>query len=463
MSKSVKLVLGAAVVVAAYVGATWYVGAKVQEYVEKQTAVVQDFLDTHSSVALFDQERRFTISQYKRGLFSSTVQYELHLKNNDTDVGLLFEDKIYHGPWPIAAGHFAPALAVAKGQLLATEQMQEWFEATEGQAPYQGETVIGFSGQMAGHGQFAAAQFQDPETGAQLDFDTTTVQYELTKDQSEIRLGMQLPQLRFLEPEQAQIVLTQLEVNAQLDAKETETYRSTMHLDTLSVDSDTMGPLELKGFQVALDSKQHQALVDAKIHYDVQQVWAGGTNWGRVDFLVDLKNIHQGLVNEMGMLAESDAPEDELKLQQLLGDFLSYKPELNQAKLTWINDKGESFVDTRMSAAPALVAYFQQGTELRDELGQIYDQLYLDISLSRPMLQQAFGEDSLMASMFDMMFDSAVQAGTELGLVTYDNAQVRLQFEFDSEQQVLLLNQQPITEEELVQLFLVMQMGGGLF
>lgn len=447
-------------VVAAYVGATWYVGGKVQEQVEKQVAVAQGFLDTHSSVALFDQSRSFSISQYERGLFSSKVQYELQLKNEDTDVGLLFEDTIYHGPWPIAAGHFTPALAVAKGELLPTEQIQEWFEATGGHAPYQGETVFGFGGHITGQGHFAATQFQDPETGAQLATDVTTLQYESKNNQTEFSLAMHLPKMNFQEPDQVQIELTQLNLAASLNSKETETYHSTLGLDSLNINSATIGSVELQGFQVALDSRQHEALIDAKVHYDIEQIWAEGINWGHLDLLIDLKNIHQGLLNEIGVLADSDDAEDELKLQRLLGEFLSYKPELKQAKLTWANEKGESFAETRMSAAPALVEYFQQGTELRDELGQVYNQLYLDISLSRPMLQQLFGEDSLMAAMFDMMFDSAVQMGTELGLVTYDNTQVRLQFEFDSERNVLLLNQQPITEEELVQLFLALQMGG---
>lgn len=461
MSKSVKLVVGAAVVVAAYVGATWYVGGKVQEQIEKQVVVAQEFLNTHSSVALFDQDRSFTVSQYERGVFSSKVQYELNLKNEDIDVGLLFEDTIYHGPWPIAAGHFAPALAVAKGQLLPTEQIQEWVEATGGQAPYQGETVFGFGGHITGHGVFAATQFQDPETGAQLTTAATTLQYEAKQDQSDVLLAMQLPKIDFQEPEQQlQVEFTQLDLTGNFNTKETETYHSVMRLDTLKVNSAMVDAIELKGFQLNLDSQQHEALVDAKVHYDIEQVLAKGVDWGRVDLLVDLKNIHQALLNEISALVESEQPEDELRFQQLLGEFLSYKPELQQAKLTWANEQGESFIETRMSASPALVEYFQNGTELQQGLGQLYEELYLDISLSRPMLKQIFGEDTMMAAMFDMIFDGVIQTGTELGVVTYDNSQARTQFEFDAEKNSLLLNGQPITEEELMQLLFALQMSG---
>ena len=65
MSKSVKLVLGAAVVVGVYVGASWYVGGRVQDELHKQVAIAQDFLDTNSSVALFDKKRSLTITHYE--------------------------------------------------------------------------------------------------------------------------------------------------------------------------------------------------------------------------------------------------------------------------------------------------------------------------------------------------------------------------------------------------------------
>lgn len=461
MSKSVKLVLGAAVVAAVYVGSSWYVGGRVQEEVQKQATVVQDFLNTNSSVALFDQKRSFTISHYERGLFSSTVQYEVELADQDNDLSVTFEDKIYHGPLPIAAGHFTPALAVAEGRVLETETVQAWFEAAQNPIPYQSKTVFGFDGNVTGKAEFAALNYIELDSQTQLQTDPVDVLYDYHKKTGAVKLDLHAPKLSLQDENQLNLVLSRLDVHvASNQNPEQAHYQSTMHLEAVTLRSAETGSLELKGVQVSVDSQSANELLHGTAHYGAQQVWAEGIDWGRLNFDVKLKNIHQGLINEMSVVVDSEEPEDELKLRRLIGDFLSHQPEIEQAKLVWANDSGSSLINTRMSPAPALVEYFKNDVELRDELGQVFTVLDLDISLSRPMLQKLMGEDNLMAAMFDMMFESSVEAGTELGLVTYDGTQVRLLFQFDAAQNTLLLNGKPITEQELVQLFFALQMGG---
>lgn len=463
MSKSVKLVLGAVIVAGVYVGASWYVGGRVQEELHKQAAIAQNFLDTNSSVALFDKKRSFTITHYERGLFSSTVQYEVELADQANDFGAKFEDKIYHGPWPIAAGHIMPALAVAKGRILETEQVQPWFEAAQNKEPYLGKAVFGFGGKVTGTADFAALRYVDSESQAQIQTEPMQVAYDYQQKSGDVKLDLHFhaPKLMVQDQDQLNVVLNHLDVHmvVKQDAEQ-ETSETTANLELVTFSSADMGSLGLKGVQISGVSQSSNDLLHGTAHYGIQEMWAEGKDWGRLDFDIALKNINQSIINEMGKVVESEEPEDELKLRRLVGDFLSYEPEIKQAKLVWANDSGSSLINTRMSPSPALVEYFKNDVELSEELGQIYNILDLDISLSRPMLQKMVGEDGLMASMFDMMFDNSVEAGTELGLVTYDGTQVRLLFQFDAAQNTLLLNNKPITEQELAQLFFALQMSG---
>ena len=461
MSKSVKLVLGAAVVAAVYVSSTWYVGGQVQDEVYKQAAIAQDFLATHSSVAMFDQKRSFKITHYERGVFSSTVQYEIELADAETDFTFKLEDKIYHGPLPVAAGHFAPALAVAEGQVLHTAQTQAWFDAAQNQRPVSTKTVFGFGGTVTGQAQLAALNYVDPEASVTLNTEAVAVGYEYQKKTGEISLDIAAPKLSLIDPEQFKLELNQLhmQVNANENPDQGH-YDSVLTLDHLHLNSTDTGLMDFKGLKAKANYAMQGELTNVAAAYELQQIVVEGTDYGRLDFDVNVKNLHQDTINQIALVAESEQPQDEAKLRALIGDFLAYEPELEHAKMTWANQAGNSYVATRMKAAPALVQHFKEGTELQGELNQVYEILNLDIAVSRPMLQQVLAGNGLMASMFDMMFDSAVEAGQEVGLVTYDGTQVRLQFAFDAKQNTLLLNNKPITEEELLQLFLALQMGG---
>ncbi|HJH24982.1 MAG TPA: YdgA family protein [Paenalcaligenes hominis] len=461
MSKTVKLALGAAVVAVVYVGSTWYVGGRVKGEVHKQAAVVQDFLATHSSMALFDQKRSFNITHYERGLFSSTVQYEVELADAETDFTFKLEDKIYHGPLPIAAGHFAPALAVAEGQLVRTVQTQAWFDAAQNQRPITTKTVFGFGGTVKGQAQLAAVNYTDPEAETTLTTETVAVGYDYQNKTGEITVDVTAPKLSVMNPEQFKLELSQLRIHVNANENPAQAhYDSVLNVDTLHLNSTETGVLDLKGLEAKANYAMQGELMNVAAAYALQQIVVEGTDYGRLDFDVKAKNLHQDLLNQMALVAESEQPEDEAKLRVLIGEFLGYEPELEHAKLTWTNQSGNSAIATRMKGAPALVQHFKEGTALQGELSQVYEIVTLDIALSRPMLQQVLAGNGLMASMFDMLFDSAVEAGQEVGLVTYDGTEVRLQFAFDAKQDTLLLNNKPITEDELLQLFLALQMGG---
>lgn len=461
MSKTVKLALGAAVVAAVYVGSSWYVGGRIHDEVQKQATAAQTFLDTNSSVALFTKKRKVAISQYERGVFSSTVQYEIELADQEADFSFKFEDKIYHGPLPIVAGYFKPVLALVEGRLLQTEQSKPWFDAAQKQEPYQGRTVFEFGGDISGQGQFAALNYLDPETQMQLQTDLAAVEYSYERKTETVQVDIHAPKLSIKEDGQLELSLNQLDLQVISNNKsEQEHYQSRMSIAAVVLNSMETGALELKALQAQTDYKNHNDLTDVVAAYEVQEMWVEGVDWGRLDFDVDLKNIHQNSLNELGVLVDSDEPEDELKVRRLFGEFLSYKPEVKVAQLVWTNESGSSSISTSMSAAPTLVEYFQNDMELSDTLSQIYNTLNLDVTLSRPMLKKAMGNDGLMAAMFDMMFEGAVEAGTEVGLVTYDGSQVSLKFQFDAEQKTLLLNNKAITEEELLQLLLMLQVNG---
>src|SRR5690554_1182725 len=138
--KKTSLVLSVvALVGAAYVGTSWYVGKQAQALISHTVTQTNERAVKILGPDLNSAHFNIEIRQYARGVFSSSAQYVIHTLDSDGNaLEYILQDDLQHGPFPLAAlgsGEFVPMLAYSQADMVVTPAMQEWFDAQQCQAP----------------------------------------------------------------------------------------------------------------------------------------------------------------------------------------------------------------------------------------------------------------------------------------------------------------------------------------
>jgi len=180
MKKGMVIALGAAgVVVAGWLGATWYTGTKIEARIEQLLTNVNQHLATEVPFVKVRLERR----DYARGFFTSQVRYALVLDKSLQQSDLLppgfptgsveFDTRIEHGPFPasaLARGVFAPVLAASHSELAKTENVARVFDLTGGVPPYMDDTLIHYDGRVESQARIAAMRYADEKGRLTVEF-----------------------------------------------------------------------------------------------------------------------------------------------------------------------------------------------------------------------------------------------------------------------------------------------------
>lgn len=122
-----KVIVGLAVVIVAWLGATWYAGSQVEDEIDRHLAGI------NQNLQVFDIQLEKTNLQ--QGLFHS--DFDLNIKwHNQTR--MVLKESIYHGPLPfnlLKKFHFVPQLASIESRLENGELTASLFKATKNEQP----------------------------------------------------------------------------------------------------------------------------------------------------------------------------------------------------------------------------------------------------------------------------------------------------------------------------------------
>jgi uncharacterized protein YdgA (DUF945 family) len=194
---------GAVVVVlaAAWLGATWYTGKRMEAESPAKIADANQKLDE----IMPGEGMKLEQISFERGFFSSHARYGFSMiggEGHTADKPLLPSGVVEidvtadHGPFPLKAlarGSVMPVLAYVHAELAHTGKLQPWFDATQGKAPLSMDEVIAYNGDTSGTSAIAPVHVEHAD--GKFDFSGVTAQTSYTLSAQALKMALQMPSL----------------------------------------------------------------------------------------------------------------------------------------------------------------------------------------------------------------------------------------------------------------------------
>lgn len=462
MKATHKIVAGVALLAAVYTGSAWYLGKKAEAEIYSQVEQLNAAVATHLAVNLEESQAKLRVVSYDRHWFSAKINYELVVQDAEQKHQILFQDHLRHGPLPLTAlgqgqGHWRPMLAYSELTLLPTDTVQTWFEAAQNQAPLVAKTVIGLDGATQSQLDFAPLDYSDA-AGNKLTATAAQAQIQYQSKKEQLRVQADLPSLSWLEGEdktQIQLLGTTLESNLS-GFSSAQQASARIQSTQLRMDWGQSTQVVVDNLKMISDYALHNELLDSAVQYDLGQIYIDDHDLGQVVLAVDVKRLDYQVLNALSQHPDLEQMDEEA-IRPYAQKLLAHRPEVNLNQLTLSNPAGTSELVLRMHLAPTAL---DEDVSAGIDLAHYVESLQMQLQTSRSMIQGYFAEESILSSLADMLLARSAEQLQEVGLVEYDGDALRFALQFDAQSNQLLLNQKPITAEELAYLIIAMQMGG---
>ena len=437
MKKSTAIVGVLVALGAAYLGATWYVGKQAQQTIENVVASANDRLVAMLGPELGRSGLKFEIEDYQRRFFSSDVIYSVRMEDaGGKQVDLKLQDQLNHGPFPLEAlraGNFRPMLAYSRASLVATPATQAWVDSQQGATPLLIETQIGFRGKGSSIWTFFPTELA--QEGERLSFSGGSVNMAFSNDFADTHATGEFPSFSYASQrsgDKVEIRNVRVESKTGQETQGRTRVRTTLTADTLNLDGQPRQAVHIEKMAANLDSVQNGNLLQGSLRYDFGRVAIGSVDLGsiavggrinQVDMaaLGALASEYDAIKAKHGVVDDRDlvlSESEQATLRSKLQPVLAAGPSIAIDPFVWKNAKGQ----TRAQLHVVLMAPPDtQKQEAELILSQVLKQVRLDLSLSKPMFIQAFGQLQDSASA-----DQRLQLEM-LGAMVYDQYMTRLQ------------------------------------
>lgn len=456
MKKSTGVIGVVVVLGVAYLGATWYVGKQAQVTVERVVAQANERVVKMMGAEASSSGVKIAIDDYQRGLFSSEVNYTLSLKDEDGNpIQLRLHDRLQHGPFPVSAlksGDFVPMLAHSEAQLLVSPATQKWFDSQKGESPLHIETRVGFGG--TGKSVWTFSPTELVEDGDKLSFSGGVIEMNFSNDFNDNTATGQFASFSVSNEQSGEsLMVKNIQANSKTTmANENEiSTQSSATAESLTMESAAEGALVLDKLSMAVDSQQKGQLLDGALRYDFGRIAVGEIDLGSISVGAKAKQLNVAALTDLArtydtILAREDISDDqelvltdadEAALREKLIALLASSPSVSIDHLNWKNAQGESKAGLHVDFASPGDAQEQRNEVL---LAEMLKRVKLDLTISKPMLIQAFGqmqEDprqmQQMQMLGAMIYDQYVARLRDAGLVTVegDTASAAILYEND--------------------------------
>ncbi len=437
MKKSTGIIGAVAILGAAYLGATWYIGKKAQATISDMVGQANQRL-----VALLGPDSgrsglKVEIEDYQRRFFSSDVVYSVRMKDAaGKQVDLRLQDHLQHGPFPLnalRAGTLKPLLAHSTARLVATPATQAWVDSQKGATPLLIETQVGLRG--AGRSVWTFFPTELAQEGERLSFSGGTLAMNLSNDYADSHATGEFPSFSYASERDGGKVEVR---NIQVDSKTGQEgagrtrVRTVLKIDALNIGGRPQQAVHIEKMAANLDSLQNGNMLEGSLSYDFGRVAIGSVDLGSITIggkaaqvdmaaLSALAGEYDAIKAKHGVLDDRDlvlTDDEQAVLRAKLQPVLAAQPSLAIDPLIWKNAKGQSRASLHVLLTAAAES---QNQDVDIILSQVLKQLRLDLTLSKPMFIQAFGQLQNAASA-----DQRLQMEM-LGAMLYDQYVIRLQ------------------------------------
>lgn len=398
MKRASIFLLGVLAVAAAYTGASWYLGTRIEARAKDALEQVRAGLRQHGIEGL-----TLTLEEqsYERGVFSSAARYLLaYERRGDEDhpepmAGqLVFVNEISHGPLgPLAIRHgqLVPGLAHVRTTLANEAQAERLFALTGGRDPLEGLTLVHFNG--GAHTHWTLAGFDSEQEGESITFSGADFSSSVSADRQTLTARGGMARLSIETPEQSLAVHdVRLAANTRAGSLGLGVGDSNITVGSFELqppDAPLISLEKLSSRSAVSEAGEHLA---AETVYAVDKIGIGAHDFGSLQFGLKAERLDaqalRALSEQYGLLLqESGASETGQPSAQTLAAFdaaldrvLASKPVLTLDPVAWKTAQGESRLDVVMNLrhAPA------EGEPVAPQLERL-EALQANVSISQPM------------------------------------------------------------------------------
>jgi len=456
--KKIKLGLGVVLgLIALYVGATWIVGVRAQSMLTHAVDQVNERI-AQALRGKISGDARLEITEYRRGVFSSSVRYVLHIPGVD-DAPVVLQDTLEHGPWPwtrVRSGDLSPLLLHSETRLLPTAFTQPWFDAAQDQ-PLQARTRVGLSLDTRSELRLAPVVFKQDDFD--LQFGGGQIMLNFANRFTRSDGGGSFAAFHYADARDS-LQIRDITLSSQSQQRDGE-MRSHNQLNAATVTwmlYDAQA-LKVENFGIETLATQLDALMDLNLRYRLGKVTLQDRDLGAFDLGLSAKRMNVVAARTLASLLErmqqdayeSDEDEDNDfdTLQKQVHALLEPEPALAVDHFAWTTAQGES----RMALTLDFFAAQQDGEISFEDMGlQYVRQANLTLDLSRTMalhVVDLMADDKpMMPGMFAALLDRYAQQLQSAGWIRIDGDRLSLQASYRGEDESVELNGARISLQE---------------
>lgn len=473
MKKSTGVIGGVVILAAAWLGTTWYVGKQAQAKIENVVVQANERLVKMLGPDMAGSDVKVTITDYRRHFFTADVTYTISGKDQaGHPVELVLQDHLQHGPFPIDAlrsGDFTPMLAHSTARLQPSPTTQKWFDSQKGASPVLIETRVGFKG--AGRSQWTLAPAEIVDDDVSLSFSGGTLDVQFSNDFNDSTATGHFDAFSRTDAsagESVEIKAIQFDSKTTTDAQDSIQVQTQGTVDAVVIGNGAEAALRLEKLAIHLDSRQAGNMLDGVLRYDFGRVAVGTADLGslsaggkvqRVDVAAfsALATEYDAIMARHGGPDSDDeitlTPEEEAVMWDKLTAVLATDPSVAIDPLVWKNAQGES----KAMLSLDLTSPDNAATRSVDVLlSQVMKRLALELSISKPMVVQAFGQAQQdaelklqMEMMGAMIYDQYALRLQQAGLIMLDGDTAKSSILYENN--AVTLNGTPMSVSEFMQ------------
>ncbi|WP_416775669.1 YdgA family protein [Xenorhabdus budapestensis] len=482
MKKSLVAVSVIVALGAAWTGASWYTGKKVEARLDK---TVQK-MNTELTDAFPDSRLEMQVKDFQRGIFSSDVRFILSVKDDAKNAGMkpnekiIFKSHIDHGPFPISVlkkFNFVPKMASIHSEIEQSDQLKELFEITNGKSLFNIDASVSYSGNSSSNIEIVPVEHTNKD-GTKITFSGAKINTDISRDLSELSFSIKSDELTVDVPSEKRIItLKGIDFNAGDNKKgKFDLYLGNQNYaigEITSKSSNGKDDFLLTNLKISTKMSENKENVNTGVAYEIDGLKMGNLDFGSGKLVFNADNLDGQAVHKFSqtyndIIAKSFSTKGlEQSSQNMAADLFSHlpillknNPHFSIVPFSWKNSKGESTLDFKIALQNIpedLNKIAQMGTE--EQLRTLLQELSLNVKLSKPMLIEQItksgeylGEDKNKAEKTaNMQVQFIAAQGAALNVVTntddaidlnlhYANGKVKLNGKESSLHQFLLDN-----------------------
>lgn len=437
-----KIVIGAVVVVAGYLGATWYTGQQTQKYltdkVAEANAQLRDELDP-------DVQVEMSIQDYQRHFFNSDVRYAFKVNIDGEPFEFEIQDQLYHGPFPykaVAKGHLAPLLAYSESQLVETLDTAFLFGLAEPALPLTADSRVSYGGKWDSELHFADIVMNDIDV---VRIEGVTTKLAGTKNIKDLKADVGIKRVEFVSVQEGvnfslHDFATQITSTPNDEGVVDQQY--SVSLGDMSIGYDVgIFPVMfgLVGLKVEGKDRLEGDLISGGSTTTVDSILVLKENLGQFEQTVSYERINQKALTSLAQLGSDDSMDglaEEQELEALGAQILQAQPEFSLKPMRFSNAGGELRLDLHTALKSA-------SADAKDRWAEYLRQFNTELVLSRGFAEHLINSNAIPPFMRDDLmrnFDLALQPWVEKGLLSFTENTYRFKADFNEDDQTLRIN-----------------------